>query len=57
MLYFIIAIPFLFLVGILYNAIKEQNRLEKDYLPKALKQLEQKKKNALKNVSKKNPPK
>lgn len=39
MLYLIIALPFLFLIGVIYNSIKEQKRLEKS---KMLEQILQK---------------
>ncbi len=35
-LYIVIAIPFLFVVGVIYNAIKEQKRLENGKLKEIL---------------------
>lgn len=35
-LYIVIAVPFLFLIGVIYNAIKEQKRLESGKLKEIL---------------------
>lgn len=40
----VIAIPFLFLTGVIYNSLKEQKRLEKEDLPRILKEREEKSK-------------
>ena len=40
-LWLVIAIPFLFLIGLIYNALKEQHRLEQGPLKKILAEREQ----------------
>lgn len=51
-LWLVIAIPFLFLIGMIYNAIKEQHRLEQGPLKKILSERAREKQRLLEEAKK-----